>query len=302
MGFTLQGLLLATIGTPSGAPCPPGVSRVDSPHPHGERADAAAFRASIPSTSSFCHSGSRRTRRADAFLGFIPSERSLSSAFTSASVRGGSLHTRWAVRRPVPPASRGLPARGDRLSPLGDAGSPGFLHLSTVTAPRGSGRGAGSWFRLTARARCKRREPIHAPSHHRPGHDFRRDPAPPSIGERLPTSSYRQSLFSKNATPRAATVPLRAPCAARSASLCDPFAPKRVRRKSFFRERATPQRVAGTVRVRDARTRPGRPGRDRRNPLSRRRSLRARAPFSRWEGRFPRPPRHTPRSLHVRGK
>ena len=49
MGFTLQGLLLATIGTPSGAPCPPGVLRVDSPHPHGERADAAAFRASIPS-------------------------------------------------------------------------------------------------------------------------------------------------------------------------------------------------------------------------------------------------------------
>jgi hypothetical protein len=49
LGFTLQGLLLTTIGTPPGAPCPLGVSRVDSPHPHGERADAAAFRASIPS-------------------------------------------------------------------------------------------------------------------------------------------------------------------------------------------------------------------------------------------------------------
>jgi hypothetical protein len=49
LGFSLQGVLLATIGTPSGAPCPLGVSRVDSPHPHGERADAAAFRASIPS-------------------------------------------------------------------------------------------------------------------------------------------------------------------------------------------------------------------------------------------------------------
>jgi hypothetical protein len=160
MGFSLQGLLLATIGTPSGAPCPPGVFRVDSPHPHGERADAAAFRASIPSTSSFCHSGSRRTRRADAFLGFTPPERSLSSAFASASVRGGSLRTRWAVQRPSPPASQGIPARGDRLSPLGVAGSPGVLHLSTVTAPRGSGRGAGSWFHLTARARCRRREPI----------------------------------------------------------------------------------------------------------------------------------------------
>jgi hypothetical protein len=49
LGFTLQGFLLATIGTPSGAPCPLGVDHVDSPHPHGERADAAAFRASIPS-------------------------------------------------------------------------------------------------------------------------------------------------------------------------------------------------------------------------------------------------------------
>jgi len=97
LGFSLQGLLLATIDTPSGAPCPRGVFRVDSPHPHGERADAAAFRALIPSTSSFCRSGSRRIRRADAFLGFTPSERSLSSAFASASDRGGSLHTRWAV-------------------------------------------------------------------------------------------------------------------------------------------------------------------------------------------------------------
>jgi len=50
-----------------------------------------------PVTSSFCHSGSRRIRRADAFLGLHPPERSLSSAFASASFRGGSLHTRWAV-------------------------------------------------------------------------------------------------------------------------------------------------------------------------------------------------------------
>jgi hypothetical protein len=97
LGFTLQGVLLATIGAPFGAPCPLGVFRVDSPRPHGERADAAAFKASIPSSSSFCPSGSRRTRRVDAFLDFDPPEHSLSSAFASASVRGGSPHTRWAV-------------------------------------------------------------------------------------------------------------------------------------------------------------------------------------------------------------
>lgn len=124
MGFTLQGLLLATIGTPSGAPCPLGVPRVDSPHPHGERADAAAFRALISSTSSFCRSGSRRTRRVDAFLGFIPPERSPSSAFASASVRGGSLRTRWAdsasrpacVTRSLGSRRSAFPSRGCRLS------------------------------------------------------------------------------------------------------------------------------------------------------------------------------------------
>ena len=47
LGFTLQGLLPVAIGTPLGVPCPPGVRRVDSPHPHGERADAVAYRASI---------------------------------------------------------------------------------------------------------------------------------------------------------------------------------------------------------------------------------------------------------------
>jgi hypothetical protein len=35
-------------GCPSRDPCPPVVLRVDSPRPHGERADASGFRASFP--------------------------------------------------------------------------------------------------------------------------------------------------------------------------------------------------------------------------------------------------------------
>jgi hypothetical protein len=99
--------------------------------------------------------------------------------------RGGSLHTLPAVRRPTPPASRGLEVRETRLVPLGTAGSPGVLHLPTVTEPLRSPRGAGSWFRLTADARCRRRPPICAPSKRRPGPGSRPDPAPPSFGERL---------------------------------------------------------------------------------------------------------------------
>jgi len=48
LGFTLQGLLPVAIGTPLGAPYPRGVRHVDSPHPHGERADMGACRVSIP--------------------------------------------------------------------------------------------------------------------------------------------------------------------------------------------------------------------------------------------------------------
>jgi hypothetical protein len=79
-----------------------------------------------PATGSFCPSESRRTRRADAFLGFIPPEHSLPPALASALCRGGSPRTHWAVQRLSPPASQGLQARKDRLAPLGATGSHGF--------------------------------------------------------------------------------------------------------------------------------------------------------------------------------
>jgi len=95
-----------------------------------------------PVASSFCRSGSRRTRRVDAFLGFDPPERSLSSAFSSASVRGGSLHTlgRFDVRPACVTRFRGsrrsaVPSRGCRLS---WASSPSDRH---GTAGIGAGGG-----------------------------------------------------------------------------------------------------------------------------------------------------------------
>jgi len=48
IGLPPQGLLLASIGSPFGDPCPRGVARVDSPRPPGGRADAVDSRASIP--------------------------------------------------------------------------------------------------------------------------------------------------------------------------------------------------------------------------------------------------------------
>ena len=51
MGFPLQGLAPRVDRRPSRAPCPRVVGRVDSPRPHGERADAVDFRASLPTRS-----------------------------------------------------------------------------------------------------------------------------------------------------------------------------------------------------------------------------------------------------------
>jgi hypothetical protein len=50
-----------------------------------------------PAAGSCCPSGSRRTRRVDAFLGFHPPEHSLPPALATALDRGGSPRMRWAV-------------------------------------------------------------------------------------------------------------------------------------------------------------------------------------------------------------
>jgi hypothetical protein len=166
-----------------------------------------------------------------------------------------------------------VPSRGCRLS---WASSPSDRHGT-------AGIGAGGGLMVSphgSRALQAARTDL-SPLAHPSGHDFRRGPVPPSIGERLLTSSYRQSLFSKNRSPIAATVPLRTTAIARCARVCDLFARQRVRHKTFFRERWTPQSSRMGNRVRSARTRPGIPGRARRKCLSGNRCLRAPSHFSR---------------------
>jgi hypothetical protein len=128
--------------------------------PHVGRADTVASRASIP----------RRARSAlpDPEGPGAPMPSWASSLQSTLPFRlspplwiaGDPLARIGRIRRPGPPASQGLEARKDRLAPLGATGSRGFSHLSTVATSRRPARGAGSWFRLTDRARCKRREPI----------------------------------------------------------------------------------------------------------------------------------------------
>jgi hypothetical protein len=104
----------------------------------------------------------------------------------------------------LPPIQRGdVPARpGLRASRSGwiglvrlrTAGSPGVSHLPTVTALRSSGRGAGSWLHLARDAGCVRHRTLLAPSTPTQPGVRTPDPAPPSIGVRLATSSVRQCL------------------------------------------------------------------------------------------------------------
>ena len=118
-----------------------------------------------PDSSSFCPSGSRRTRRVDAFLGFIPPElvsRACRGRFVFAA---RSPRTRW-VGSDVPSHLRlrvlqrarpGRPSRGDRLS---WGSSP-----STVAEPRES-RSGGRAHDFTSRTAHVARgaRPLLAPS------------------------------------------------------------------------------------------------------------------------------------------
>jgi len=120
--------------TPSREPLPSCRCPRRFASPLKERADAVGFRASIPVASSFCP---RRPcgRRASmpSWASSLQSVRPLRPASALFAHAPSSRVGR--ERRPVPPASRGLPARRDRLAPLGAAGSPGICHLATVAAP-----------------------------------------------------------------------------------------------------------------------------------------------------------------------
>jgi hypothetical protein len=102
--------------------------------PLKERADAVGFRASIPAASSFCRRALASTTRR-CLPGLHPSRAFSPTVLASAYLFAPAPSSRVGrERRPDPPASRGLPERQGRLTPLGAAGSPGILHLATVAA------------------------------------------------------------------------------------------------------------------------------------------------------------------------
>jgi hypothetical protein len=163
-GFSLQGLLLTSIGSPLGGllpswRCPRGFAS-----PPWGACERGRLQGVDPDVSSFrpsCPEG----RDAP-----MPSwDSSLQSVLPlppthALWIRAGSPHTPGRIDVSVRSRLRVL-RWGEVGWPL--SGLPallGFAHLPTSSASLRSGRGAGSWLRLEARARCRRRAPLCAPT------------------------------------------------------------------------------------------------------------------------------------------
>jgi hypothetical protein len=127
MGFALQGLLLGAVGPSREVPCPLGVHRVGSPRPHGERADAVAFRASIPPRARSAvpdPEGSGAPMPSWAFS--LQSAHRPPVAAALCSRRDPLARVGW-DRRPVPPASQGLSVRTTWRTLSGPPALVGFV-------------------------------------------------------------------------------------------------------------------------------------------------------------------------------
>jgi len=163
VGFTLQGLLLASIGPPLGGRCPRGVARVDSPRPPGERADAVGFRASIPARMRSVRRIPKDPARR-CLPGLHPPEPSPPPSWGSRfSSRGLPSHALGGVasRPTCVSGSCGTegsvgPSRGYRLS----WGSPPCDRRGDVPV----GARGGLMSSPHGAQRCMRRAPIRAPS------------------------------------------------------------------------------------------------------------------------------------------
>ena len=158
IGFPLQGVLPAPIGTPLGAPCPRGVARVDSPRPPGERADAVDFRASIPARIRSA-TAPLRARPVVAFLGFTLQSVLPLRPGARLWFAGPPLTRAAAVRHQHRLRRRVFWSEGVGL-PL--SGLPALLGFLTLRPSRGrSDRTAGRVHGFTSRlARRVRSEPI----------------------------------------------------------------------------------------------------------------------------------------------
>ena len=108
--------------------------------PRGSRADGAAFRALIPTSSSFL--APLAGRRVEACLGFTPPELSLlPSSRARCSPRTVPQHALGGIDVPTRLRLGVFRCGRPGIAPLGVAGSPGVSYLSTVAAPLRPPRG-----------------------------------------------------------------------------------------------------------------------------------------------------------------
>jgi hypothetical protein len=164
LGFTLQGLLLEPMGIPLGTPALVSflASVRRAPLGSGRTRTASGPRSRL---ELVLHPDPQRDPARRCLPGLFPS-RAFPSPAPAFRFGSRSLPSHAFERHDVQ-VRRRLRVFGHGGIGWSLSGLPallGFRHLATVAAPLRSARGAGSWFRLTDRARCRRLEPIHAPS------------------------------------------------------------------------------------------------------------------------------------------
>lgn len=191
--------------------------------PRWSETDGAAFRASIPTSSSFA--ATLASLRAAACLGFTPPELSLlPSSHARCRPRAVPHHALGGIDVPTRLRLGVFRCGRPGIVPLGTAGSPGVSHLMTVVASLRPPRGAGVWLGCPVRAFALARTELYAPSLHGPAGTWGPDPTPPSFGERLLPLPVVRACLSKNRSSKAPGVPVRMRDRRISRLVHDPFA------------------------------------------------------------------------------
>lgn len=286
-------------GPLSGASCPPGVARVASPRPHGERANAVDFRALIPTRARSVRPVPRDTTRR--CLPGIPPSRAFSLS---------PLRTRFAFARDPLTRRVGSTSRSVRVSGCcGGARSAGPSRdcrlswaLLTLRPPRHrcdriGGRAHGFASRC---ARVAGGASLSVPPRRRSGRGSRPGPMPASFGERLLPVPFVRACCQRTGSPSPIACRTTVPIRTRDERLANPLGDQRLARFTSRGERVRPQTHGG----RNGTWKPHRDGANpvesSRNPLPWKDLLHGKPRACRWARGCPAFPWSSPPTPHPR--
>ncbi len=284
-------------GPLSGASCPPGVARVASPRPHGERANAVDFRALIPTRARSVRPVPRDTTRR--CLPGIPPSRAFSLS---------PLRTRFAFARDPLTRRVGSTSRSVRVSGCcGGARSAGPSRdcrlswaLLTLRPPRHrcdriGGRAHGFASRC---ARVAGGASLSVPPRRRSGRSSRPGPMPASFGERLLPVPFVRACCQRTGSPSPIACRTTVPIGDRDERPANPLGEQRLARFTSRGEGDRPQTHGGRNGAWKPQPGGANPVESPHNPLLSQDLLHGKARACRWARGFPAFPGSSPPTPH----